>query len=110
MLFNTPQYIEIEDKIVGPLTAKQLMWMFGMGAVLLILWGFLDKTTFFITAIPVGLIFCALAFYRPHGQPLIKFIMWGISFMFQPKTYVWRREYVQKKGRKKQKNTKPAIC
>jgi len=99
MLFNVPQYIEIEDKIAGPFTAKQLLWMFGMGAVLLILWGILELTYFILAAIPVVLIFCALAFYKPHGQPLIKFIIWGILFVFQPKTYIWRRDY-EKKSRK----------
>ena len=96
MLFNVPQYIEIEDKIAGPLTAKQLLWMFGMGAVMLILWGILETGAFIMASIPVALIFCALAFYRPHGQPLIKFILWGISFAFQPKTYIWRRDYTKK--------------
>ena len=102
MLFNVPQYIEIEDKIAGPLTAKQLLWMFGMGAVLLILWGILELTYFIISAIPVVLIFCALAFYRPHGQPLIKFIVWGILFAFQPKTYIWRRDYEKKSKKEKE--------
>ena len=97
MLFNVPQYIEIEDRIAGPLTAKQLLWMFGMGAVLLILWGILETGAFIISAIPVALIFCALALYKPHGQPLIKFIFWGISFFFQPKIYTWRRSYEKKK-------------
>ncbi|MDO8529687.1 MAG: PrgI family protein, partial [bacterium] len=97
MLFNVPQYIDVEDKIAGPLTARQLLWMFGMGAVLMIMWGFLDQITFYIAAIPVAVIFAALAFYRPHGQPLIKFVFHFIAFMFQPKIYVWRRDFAQKK-------------
>lgn len=101
MLFNTPQYIDIEDKIAGPLTAKQLMWMFGMGSALLVLWGIFDQMTFIISAIPVVVIFAAFAFYKPQGQPLIRFIIWGILFMFQSKTYVWRRDYEQKKKEKK---------
>jgi hypothetical protein len=102
MLFNTPQYIEIEDKIAGPLTAKQLMWMFGMGAALLVLWGILDQMTFIISAIPVAGIFCAFAFYKPQGQPLIKFIVWGLFFVFRPKFYIWRRDYEKKKKRKEE--------
>lgn len=96
MLFNVPQYIDVEDKVAGPLTAKQLLWMFGMGAVLLILWGTLEKAAFYISAVPVVAGFCALAFYKPQGQPLIKFILWGIAFLFQPKNYVWKREFVKK--------------
>lgn len=93
MLFNVPQFIDVEDKIAGPFTAKQLLWMFGMGAVLLILWGFLSKTVFFITAVPVVILFLALAFYRPYRQPLIKFILSGFMFALKPKFYVWKRVY-----------------
>jgi len=100
MLFNTPQYIDVEDKIAGPLTAKQLMWMFGMGATLLVFWGVFDQMTFIISAVPVVALFSAFAFYKPQGQPLIKFIIWGILFMFQKKSYVWKREYAQKKTQK----------
>ena len=91
MLSNVPQYIDVEDKIVGPLTGKQLLWMFAMGGTLLILWGFLDKTAFWISVIPTVLVFAALAFYRPHNQPLIRFIMYGIMFLFRPKIYFWKR-------------------
>ena len=99
MLSNVPQFIDVEDKIVGPLTGKQLLWMFAMGGVLLILWGFLDQTAFFISVIPTVLIFVALAFYRPHNQSLIRFIMYGIMFLFRPKIYFWRRiaEKIEKK-------------
>ncbi len=92
MLFNVPQYIDIEDKIVGPLTAKQLLWMIGMGGTLLVLWAILEKTAFFFSAIPVILIFVALAFYRPHNQPLSRFIGLGFVYFLHPKIYFWKRE------------------
>jgi hypothetical protein len=93
MLFNVPQYIDVEDKVAGPLTAKQLMWILAMGAVLLVMWTIFDKATFFILAIPVGAIFLAMAFYRPYKQPLIKFIASGIMFAFRPKIYIWKRTH-----------------
>ena len=43
MLFNVPQYIDVEDKIVGPLTGKQLLWMIGMGIMLLVLWNTVSR-------------------------------------------------------------------
>ncbi len=93
MHYNVPQFIDIEDKIVGPLTAKQLLWMFGMGGVLLIMWFMIDnKGTFFLFGIPVALLFVALAFYRPYGQPLSKFIASAFLFIVRPKIYLWKRE------------------
>lgn len=98
MHYNVPQFIDIEDKIVGPLTAKQLLWMFGMGAVLLIMWFMIDnKGVFFLLGIPVALLFVALAFYRPYGQPLSKFIASAFLFVVRPKIYLWKREVETRK-------------
>ncbi|MFA7208664.1 MAG: PrgI family protein [Parcubacteria group bacterium] len=90
-LFNVPQFIDIEDKIVGPLTAKQLGWMGAAGVILLVAWSILDLTAFIIAGIITGIIFGGLAFYRPNGQPLLYFIFSAISFAFRPKIYIWKR-------------------
>ncbi|HMN19322.1 MAG TPA: PrgI family protein [Candidatus Moranbacteria bacterium] len=91
MLINVPQYIDVEDKVAGPLTAKQLGWLIAMGVVLFILWGMLPRAGFFMAGIPVALFFVALAFYKPYGQPLGGFIVHGVLYFFKPKVYVWRR-------------------
>lgn len=91
MLFNVPQFIDIEDKIVGPLTAKQLGWLAAGALVLFFLWNSLDFSAFLLYGVPVAMLFAALAFYRPYGQPLIKFIWSTLVFFIRPKMYVWRR-------------------
>ncbi len=95
MLFNVPQFTDIEDKIVGPFTAKQLGWLAVGGAILLILFHTLTMGTSIVVGIFIVAIFGALAFYRPYNQPLIKFIMSGIYFFFHPKMYVWKRNYAK---------------
>lgn len=101
-----PQYIDVEDKIAGPLTWKHLGWMFGGAGILLIAFTFLDKTTFFIVAIPIGLITIALAFYKPNGIPLVSFIGYGFTYIFHPRTYTWQREVSIKKQPKKKEDIK----
>lgn len=91
MLINVPQYIDVEDKIAGPLTAKQLGWMIALGVILLILWNVVPFVVFFIIGFPIALFFSALAFYRPYGQPLANFIFFGVLYFFKPKIYVWKR-------------------
>jgi len=91
MLFNVPQYIDIEDKIVGPLTAKQLGWLIAMGVILLIMWNMLSKPLFFLLGLPVVLIFVSLAFFRPYGQSLGSFLLFGVMYFFRPKVYFWKR-------------------
>ena len=103
MLFSVPQYIDVEDKIAGPLTAKQFLWMLGMGAILIVLWNIFEQGVFFVIAVPVCLTFAALAFYKPQGVHLVTFIGYGLSFLLQPKIYVWRRmtDKENKRGKKK---------
>lgn len=91
MQFNVPQFIDKEDKIVGPFTAKQLGWLAGAAAVMFILWAFLDMTAFIIASVPVIGIFGAFAFYHPNGQPFISFISSTIRFASRPKIYMWKR-------------------
>lgn len=91
MLFNVPQFIDIEDKIVGPLTAKQLGWLAIGGVIMLVLFNYLDNQALIPAAIIISVVFGALAFYRPYNQPLVTFIFSSISFLFRPKIYIWRR-------------------
>lgn len=91
MLINVPQYIDVEDKIAGPLTAKQLGWLMLLGVLLLILWNVLPKVLFFVVGIPLAIFLIAMAFYRPYGQPLSELLFFGARYLFKPKVYVWKR-------------------
>ncbi|EKE19871.1 MAG: hypothetical protein ACD_8C00094G0015 [uncultured bacterium] len=91
MLINVPQYIDVEDKIVGPITAKQLGWLIGGSILLLILWNTLSFVMFCIIGFPVAVVFLSFAFFKPYGQPLGSFVVFGILYYFRPKIYVWKR-------------------
>ncbi len=91
MMFNVPQFINVEDKIVGPLTAKQLGWLFLGGIIVLLLYTFLETQIFYIAAIPVLAIALAFAFYRPYGQPFV-FLVGSIFYFFmRPRMYIWKK-------------------
>lgn len=91
MIFNIPQFIDKEDKIVGPLTGKQLGWIAGGGVIILLLWNVFETTTFFIIALPVAALTGALAFYRPYNQPFIAFLASSVFFFIRTKMYAWKR-------------------
>ncbi|OIP59696.1 MAG: hypothetical protein AUK19_01560 [Candidatus Moranbacteria bacterium CG2_30_45_14] len=90
-MFSVPQFIDVEDKVAGPLTWKQLLWMIGMGAVLLFFFNLFDISLFIILSIPTVLLFAAFAFYKPDGFSLTTFIFYAILFLFRPKVAVWER-------------------
>jgi PrgI family protein len=94
MMTSVPQFIDVEDKVAGPFSWRQLGWMLGMGAVLFLLYTVLSRGFFFVAAVPVIMFFVALAFYRPHGMTLPRFIFYTLLFLFRPKTIVWERPVV----------------
>ncbi len=91
MLINVPQYIDVEDKVAGPLTFKQLGWLLALGIILLIMWNTLPGVVFLIAGFPVTLLFLAFTFYKPYGQPLGSFVIFGFLYYFRPKIYTWKR-------------------
>ena len=92
MQFNVPQFIEVEDKIIGPFTLKQFLYIGGGAGLLFIIWFFLKLGLFIAIAIPVGLFCGALAFYKVNGRPFISFLGSLIKYLRKPKLYLWRKK------------------
>lgn len=92
MRFKVPQFIELEDKIIGPLTLKQFLYFLAGGMILFVLWFLLTLSVFIIVTIPVIGIALAFAFYKPHGRPLISSILSFINYIRKPRLYLWKRE------------------
>ncbi len=102
---SVPQFIDVEDKVAGPLTWKQLGWMIAMGAVLFVLYTIFNGIFFFLIAVPVVLLFVALAFFRPNGMAFPQFIFYSVTFLFRPKVSVWERPAYKPLPQKTSKNT-----
>ncbi|MBU2633347.1 PrgI family protein [Patescibacteria group bacterium] len=91
MHFQTPQFIEVEDKIFGPLTLRQFLYLIGGGATIFLLYTFLPFFLFVIFVIPVGALSAALSFYKMNGQPFVKTIEKALRYSTGPKIYVWKK-------------------
>ena len=97
MQHNVPQFIDVEDRIVGPFTAKQFMWLGIAGGLLFILWSYCDVSLFVTMAVPILLFFGALAFYKPNGRPFIIFLQSIFFFFTSSRAYVWKRVFKKDK-------------
>lgn len=91
MKAKVPQFIDIEDKIVGPLTLKQFLYFLAGGILIFILWFIVKLGAFIVIVIPIVIICLALAFYHPQGQPLIKTVKNMFYFFIKPKLYTWKK-------------------
>ena len=92
MQFQVPQFIETEDKVVGPLTIRQFLFVGGATGISFLLF-FMVKTAIWaiITIFLMGISF-ALAFVKINGRQLIKVILSALHFYWQPQRYVWQPE------------------
>lgn len=91
MQFQVPQFIEMEDKIVGPLTLKQFGFFAAAFAICFFLFRIL--TTFFaiMLAIPVVTIAFAFAFGKIKGIPVTKYLINFVGFALKPQMYFWKK-------------------
>jgi hypothetical protein len=92
MRFQVPQFIEVEDKIFGPLTFKQFVYLGGGGGICLILFIFLPNFLAGIIALPVAAFALALAFYKVNEKPFINTAEALFKYLFTNKLYVWKKE------------------
>lgn len=91
MRFEVPQFIEIEDKIFGPLTWRQFLYLgggVGMGVVLFFTTPFI---IFLILGLTLALLAGALAFYPVNSRPFSFFLEAIINYIRNQKLYLWRK-------------------
>jgi hypothetical protein len=97
MQFQVPQFIEVEDKIFGPLTFKQFIYILGAAGTAYILWRVLPL----ILAGPLILaesgLAASLAFFQLNGRPFIFGLENAFHYVLSSKLYLWNNE---KKTRK----------
>ena len=91
MQFQIPQFTEIEDKVIGPLTIKQFLYLAVGAFVLYILFKILNFFVFIILAIPIATLCLALAFVRINQQPLATALRNFLGFVKKPDFYVWKK-------------------
>jgi hypothetical protein len=92
MQFQVPQFIEVEDKIFGPLTFKQFLFIAGGAGASYLFWRALPL--FFATPliILVGGFALALAFAQYNGRPFLLALETGFYYMLHSKLYLWSNE------------------
>ncbi|MFA7308986.1 MAG: PrgI family protein [Patescibacteria group bacterium] len=92
--YKIPQNIDIEDKILGPFTLRQFLYMIGGGSLLYILFlsfGQSNFTLFVLIALPVALLVFALVFIRVNEQPFLGFLQSFIIYSLDPKIKIWKK-------------------
>lgn len=92
MRFEVPQFIEIEDKIFGPLTWRQFLYLGGGLGMAVVIFLMLPLIIFLIFGIPLALLAGALAFYPVNSRPFSYFLESVLNYITKDKLYLWRKK------------------
>ncbi len=92
MRFQVPQFIEVEDKIFGPLTLKQFIYLAGGAGISIVFYVLLPLWIAVFLILPIMSFSAALAFYKINNKPLVVILEAAFKYMFNPKLYIWRHQ------------------
>ena len=109
MQYSVPQFIDIEDKIVGPLTGKQTLYLLLGGAILFVAQITCDMGLFIVIAIPTIVFSLALAFYKPQGRTLAAYLKAAVLYIISPHIFIWKREISKQEIKRAIKKTKKEL-
>jgi hypothetical protein len=104
--FVVPQFLDVEAKIIGPLTVRQfLTFLGGAGLIFLVF----KLATFWIAAIEGLLIFAltgTFAFLKINGRPFHYFLLNLVQTLRRPILKVWNKN-VYVAAKKEEKKIEP---
>ena len=92
MRFQVPQFIEVEDKIFGPFTFKQFVYLAGGAGLCVVLFTFLPKFLAILISLPIVVFAVALTFYKPNDKPFIHLVEAFFNYSMTNKLYIWKKE------------------
>ena len=109
MQYKVPQKIDLEDKIIGPLTLKQFIYLLS-GAMLdyLIFSSIASSFLSWLLIFIVSLLALAFAFVQVEEQPFSYLMANFLSYLLRPKIRIWDKrakikKLIQFKNKKKEK-------
>jgi hypothetical protein len=97
MEYQVPQFIEVEDKIFGPFTLKQFIYLAGGGGLSAAIILYVRPLILAIALIlPVAALSGALAFYRINNKSFVEMLEAGFTYYTKGRLYLWKKDQAAK--------------
>ncbi len=91
MRFQVPQFIDVEDKIFGPLTIKQFVYLAGGGGLSFIIFRFTPLIISIVLITAVVVFSLIMAFYQVNNRPFIFLAQNAFNYFISNKLYLWKK-------------------
>ncbi|MFH0840576.1 MAG: PrgI family protein [bacterium] len=89
--FTVPQFIDVEDKILGPLSVRQFSIMLAAMAVVGVCYKIFDFSMFLVIGVVVILVAGLFAFVKVAGAPFHYFLLNILKTLRKPRLRVWNK-------------------
>ncbi len=93
--FTVPQFIDVEDKILGPITSRQFIILLCTGLLIFIFFKLADTGLFIALTLIFGGFAMVLAFAKINGQPFHYFLLNIIQNLLRPSLRIWNKLYTK---------------
>lgn len=110
MQFKVPQFIDIEDKVIGPLTFKQFAYLAGGAGLSYLSIRFFPGYIAFLLVPAFAGFAIALAFFKYNEKPFIHTVEAFLKYKLRSKTYLWRKDYSQINKSSETQNRESALA
>jgi hypothetical protein len=112
--FVVPQFIDVEDKILGPISVRQfIIFLIGGGLIVgayQLLYRLANQTAaFFFTSICILIGLIAFAFVRVNGRPFHIFVLSTVQTLKNPRMRLWNNVMTERLQYRREPPPPPAI-
>ena len=92
MVYQVPQFIKEETKLMGWITFTQLWILLSFGGLIVLLFFILIPWLWMILLMVLAPACVFLAFGQMHSVPIYTLVMAAIRHFWLPKFYLWKKE------------------
>lgn len=87
--FTVPQFIDVESKIIGPITSRQFLILLAAAVIIGLSYKFFDFSLFLTIGLITFLLAVLFAFVKINGRPFHYFVLNLTQTIRRPGTRVW---------------------
>jgi len=105
MQFKVPQFIDVEDKLFGPLTFRQFVYIVGGAGIIYVLYKLLPLWISIFLILPVAALSVLLVFYKINEKPFIYYLEAGFNYFTSGKLYIWKQRLIKPGDKNKEEES-----
>ena len=87
--FVVPQFLDVEDKVIGPITVRQFIILLVAGGLVFLAYKVSDFTLFLLWLLVIAVFTIVFAFIKINGRPVHYFILNFIQTIKRPRLTLW---------------------